>query len=109
MSNQPAWQDATAHIPALHIPAATCGVRLAQLLPQVPQWASVLERLVSQPLATLLSQSPKPLLQETWHSEFTHDGVSLLVEQAMPQPPQFLVSLVELTSHPSANSPLQSR
>jgi hypothetical protein len=57
---KPALQLATPQRPALHAGVALAG---AQAIPQPPQWATALVVLVSQPLAALASQLPKPALQ----------------------------------------------
>src|SRR5262249_19772946 len=49
---------------------------------------------------TLPSQSPKPVVQLRWQAPETHEGVSLLVLHAAPQPPQFMGAVLMLSLHP---------
>ena len=57
-------------VPALHEGVAWAG---AHVLPQPPQCAAVVLVLVSQPVFTSLSQSPKPALHVIWHAPETHE------------------------------------
>jgi hypothetical protein len=59
----------------------------AHTRPQAPQSPSV-ERLASQPLPTMPSQSPKPGLHRIVQRLPTHVGVPFVVGHAIPQPPQ---------------------
>jgi len=64
--------------------------RLAQARPQPPQWAVVVAVLVSQPLAALMSQSPKePVHKPTAQAPMEHTGAPLATLQIIPQPPQW--------------------
>jgi len=79
-----------------------------QVTPQPPQFALVVSS-VSQPLAWLLSQLPKPTLHEpTWQVLFEHAAVALGTLHAWPQVPQFAAELVVLVSQPSSPLLLQS-
>lgn len=80
---------------------------LLQTVLQPPQCAGVL-RLVSQPLAGLLSQSPKPEEQAIPQLPLVHVGVPPAVEHFRVQPLQLLTSVFRLTSQPSAGLLLQS-
>src|SRR2546428_811327 len=94
-----------AQAPALH--AALAWARL-QALPQLPQLAMSPVVSVSHPLATLLSQLPKPLLQVIWQAPALHAGVPLLLEQTFPQAPQCAVLALVSVSQPLATLPSQS-
>jgi hypothetical protein len=75
--------------------------------PQPPQLPLVL-RLVSQPLAALPSQFPKPALHEAMaHEPLAQVAVALVREHATPQPPQF-ASELSAVSQPLAGIPSQS-
>lgn len=71
-------------------------------LPQPPQLFVSLVVLISQPLATLLSQFAYPALHATEHFEAAHVGVALFVLHAWPHPPQFFGSVVMVVSQPFA-------
>ena len=80
-----------------------------QTLLQAPQLLTLLVRLVSQPLAALLSQSAKPALQlAILHVAFEHEDVPLLEEQTLLQAPQLATLLVRLVSQPLAGLLSQS-
>src|SRR5690348_1982376 len=69
---------------------------------QLPQWL-VLSSGVSQPVAALESQSPKPVLQLTIAQvPPVQVSLALVVEQAWPQVPQLAVLPVTSISQPSA-------
>ena len=103
-SANPALQEAILHDPVVHEGVAWL---VEQALPQAPQLVGLV-RLASQPSMGLLLQSANPAPQEAiLHDPFVHDGVALLVEQALPQAPQ-LVGLLRLASQPSAGLLLQS-
>src|SRR5438045_3572886 len=91
-------------------PAVQAAVALASThaWPQVPQLASVALRSVSQPLATLLSQLPKPALQAIWQAPATQLAAPFAVEQALPQAPQLVTLVLVLVSQPLVTSPSQS-
>jgi hypothetical protein len=67
--------------------------------PHAPQLLVVVMA-VSQPLATLLSQSAKPELHLILHVDPTHVPVPPDWLQPLPQPPQLFASLVVLISQP---------
>jgi len=92
-SQAPTWQT----------PCAQTGVSLAmgQALPQTLQLATLVLRLVSQPLVTSLSQLPKPGAQAIAQAPARHDGVPLTDEQRAPQLPQLRGSPAMLVSQPS--------
>jgi len=75
---------------------------------QPPQWFTSTWLFTSQPLLTLPSQLRKPAKQAIWHAEPTHEGVPLVLEHTVAQPPQCEASLVRFTSQPSFAWPLQS-
>jgi len=82
---------------------------LVHALPQAPQLA--LSELTgrSQPLLAMPSQSRKPALQAiTRHPPATHTAVALGRLHALPQAPQWLVSVWVLTSQPFASIRSQS-
>jgi hypothetical protein len=81
----------------------------AQALPQAPQWATVARVSVSQPLALIASQSPKPALQASSQRPAAHVPEALgLAAQAIPQAPQCAAAVMVLVSQPLAGSPSQS-
>jgi hypothetical protein len=63
---------------------------------------------VSQPLTTLPSQLPKPLLHAIWQVEPTHDGVPFVPLHTLPQAPQLVGLVVVFVSHPFPALPSQS-
>ena len=79
----PAWQK-----PPTQLPPA------GQTLPQKPQLLGSVPVLVSQPSPISPSQSAKPALHAViWQEEATHEELPLTTApQAMPQPPQLLLS-----------------
>lgn len=76
--------------------------------PQAPQLSTFFVVSTSHPSATWLSQSANPVAHLMEQAPRAQVAVSLLVEQGLPQPPQFAASESELTSQPSFGSPLQS-
>lgn len=64
-----------------------------QAAPHAPQLALLVVRSISQPLLTLLSQSPKLVLHVSVHFPALHEGVSLLLLHAFVQLPQCATSL----------------
>ena len=101
-----------AHVATVHAPAEQPAVAFAsaQTLPHVPQLATFVETLVSQPsVRTLPLQSAKPGLQTPLQLLAEHVVLAmLLAEQTMPQPPQLPTLLVVSTSQPSLRKlPLQ--
>jgi hypothetical protein len=70
-------------------------------LPQRPQCAAAVCVSVSQPLAALLSQSPKlPEQRPTAQRPIVHVGSALATVQPIPQPPQ-LAALLCVSMHAS--------
>ena len=70
----------------MHPPAAQIPVHAR---PQAPQWALLVRVSVSQPLATLPSQSPKPALQAVIaHALARQSAVALARVHARPHAPQ---------------------
>ncbi len=68
---------------------------------QVPQWALVVLRLVSQPSDAMPLQSPKPALQVKPHVPEEHVGVALAgVGHTLPQMPQLVRDVLRLVSQP---------
>jgi hypothetical protein len=100
--------------PVLHVPSAhTLFTQLAdafgklQILVQLPQACALLVRLVSQPLPTLPSQLPQPVLQAIEQVPEAHDAAPLAVLHAWAQPPQCSVLVLVLTSQPLVACPSQ--
>jgi hypothetical protein len=92
-------------VPVVHWPVP---FGIVHSLPQPPQSLIVL-RLVSQPVAAILSQSSYPPLQVAMPQlPPTHAAVALLSMQAMPQAPQLSLLDERLTSQPSEALVLQS-
>jgi hypothetical protein len=91
-------------------PFTQLGVPLVplQAAPQELQFAVLVLRSTSQPLATLPSQLPKPDEHEMLHAPLTHEGIPFAFEQIFAQVPQCTASLLRSISQPSLASPLQS-
>jgi len=82
---------------------------VGQAVPQVPQCEVLARTSVSQPLAGVMSQSPKPGSHAaTAQAPATHDGVPLETEQRAPQRPQLEASLRVSTSQPFSGLMSQS-
>jgi hypothetical protein len=64
--------------------------------------------LVSQPLSTLLSQSPNPTSHTVEHCELVHCGVPFTLLHAVEQLPQCEGSVLVFVSHPVETFPSQS-
>ena len=77
-----------------------------QVTPQAPQLAFVL-RLVSQPLAALPSQFPKPELQVGTQALEVQAVLPFGLVQGLEQAPQLLMSLVVFVSQPFEELPSQ--
>ncbi len=76
--------------------------------PHAPQLVLVAVRLVSQPLAGLLSQLPKPAMHvPSAHDPDAHVAVALAKTQRWPHAPQWLTSLAKVTSQPLVTLPSQ--
>jgi hypothetical protein len=100
-SAKPALQAPITQRPAEH---AGVALAAAQVVPQAPQLVAVLVRAVSQPLALLPSQLPKPALQVIPHAPIAHVAVPFAgTAHARPQPPQCAVEVLTFT-----HAPLQS-
>jgi len=86
------------------------GVPLAtvQVLPQVPQFPTLVCVLTSQPSVGELLQSPKPVLQLPMvHMPPEHAGVPFATVHTLPQAPQLPTLVPVLISQPSVESLLQ--
>jgi hypothetical protein len=93
----------------LHAPPAQVGVAMLlpeHAMPQPPQFAGLSPVEVSQPFESLLlSQSAKPALQAPLQVPPAQVGIAmLLLEQLLPQPPQFAGSLL-VSVHGGASEP----
>jgi hypothetical protein len=80
---------------------------LAHAAPQLPQFIASVARLVSHPVETLPSQSPKPALHTIEHAPLVQVGVSLFALQAAPHAPQSATLVPRFTLQPSLGLPLQ--
>jgi hypothetical protein len=92
------------HEPAVH---AVVPFAFVHELPQVPQFASVVFRLVSQPFDGAPSQFPNPELQAIEHEPSEQLGVPFVALQAAPQFPQFETFVSVFVSHPVEPIPSQ--
>lgn len=100
---QPGLQVAMAQVPVLQVVEALAAVHVT---PQPPQWAVELSG-VSQPLASTVSQLPKPGLQKSIRqAPVSQVGDALLRVQTEPHTPQ-LASEVSGASQPSRSDRLQ--
>lgn len=91
------------HAPSVQLPVVHDAAALGRehTIPHAPQWLVLLLVLVSQPLLSVPSQSPKPALHvPIEHTLAAHAGAALLRVHATPQPPQLEVLLVMLISQP---------
>ena len=81
-------QSVTRQVPVVQVKAVPLAMRVAlQGIAQPPQCDSVLS-VCSQPLAIILSQLPRPLLQVMRHAPLTQVEVPPTLLHAIPQPPQ---------------------
>jgi hypothetical protein len=89
-------------VPSWHAPPKQVEPAFVKLhaVAQLPQWVGLFVVLVSQPLATLPSQLPKPDEHVIEQVPAEHAGVPLADEHAAPQPPQFAVLVLMLVSQP---------
>jgi hypothetical protein len=97
------------HEATVHAPAAQPAVPLVvvQALPHAPQWLGSVVSARSQPLASLASQLPKPVLQlPILQLPVEHVGVAFVREQVVPQAPQ-CASVSSFCSQPSEYVVLQ--
>ncbi|MFO0602212.1 MAG: hypothetical protein U0324_03510 [Polyangiales bacterium] len=105
-SAKPASQ-AYEQAPAAHEAAAWA--RVAQAMPQPPQWAVVVRVSVSQPLASLPSQLPKPAAQVPTRQTPSRQAVAPpSVGHTRLHEPQWSAPVWVLASQPLAGSPSQS-
>ncbi len=96
LSRKPEAQAVGRQAPVEHETAVLLATRpVLQAVPHVPQLVAVLS--ASQPLRALPSQLEKPVLHVIEHMPEAHDGVPPALEQAIPQPPQWLVEVIVLT------------
>jgi hypothetical protein len=99
--------------PSPQAPPAQAGLPWARgghALPHVPQWARLVDRLASQPVAASWSQSPKPELQApSPHTPPPQVALALAGRgHAVGQLPQWSTATCRLVSQPVAASPSQS-
>jgi hypothetical protein len=104
-SPKPTLQAATVHRPE---PQAATALGRLHAPPQRPQCAVAVLVLVSQPLATLPSQSPKPAAQVMAQAPARHDAAPFVDGQALPQRPQWEGVTRVSTSQPLMGLPSQS-
>jgi hypothetical protein len=98
-------------VPSVHTLLTHVSLAFARLhtVPHAPQFARLVVRSVSQPLAELPSQSPLPVLQVAIpHTPFTQFGVPPVDGQTCPHAPQLFTSVLSAVSQPSFGLPLQS-
>ena len=103
---KPVAQVTTAQLPLEQEVVETCASRL-QLVPQVPQFATVVFVFVSQPLVMSPSQLPYPPLQSMVQALAAQPATPLLLLQAWLHVPQCATVLVVFVSHPSPTLELQ--
>ncbi len=104
-SAKPALQASSAQVLAVQAAVAFAN---EQPCPQEAQFATLLVRSVSQPLTTLLSQSPRPAAQlDSVHTPALHEAPPPMNEQTFPQELQLFTLVCVLVSQPSAVIPLQ--
>jgi hypothetical protein len=81
---------------------------LLQVLPQAPQFATVVFRLTSQPFAAMVSQLPQPDAQAVIAQvPVEHEVVALVYAHPLPHAPQSH-SVLRLASQPFTGLPSQS-
>jgi hypothetical protein len=113
-SPNPALQLVYVHAPVpLHAAPEALATVVAQLVPHTPQFAVVVFRFVSQPLALFPSQSPNPALQLVYvHAPVplhaAPEALATVVAQLVPHEPQFAALVFVLVSQPLALLPSQS-
>jgi hypothetical protein len=99
LMRKPEAQAVGRHMPVVHDTAVLLLTRpVLQAVAHAPQLVAVLS--TSQPLRALESQLAKPELHTIEQVPAAQDGVPPVLEQAMPQPPQWLVAVCVLT-HPA--------
>ena len=93
---------------ALEAQVGIAFARAGQAMPQAPQLVTLRVTSVSQPVAGLPSQLPKPVLQApSTHDEDEHVAPAWAKLQTIPQAPQLSASLVMLVSQPLVTLPSQ--
>jgi hypothetical protein len=98
------------HVPRVHTPELQVSVAFARLhtRPHAPQFARLVLRFVSHPLAALPSQSPSPVLQTLMpHVPPTQFGVPPVDGHTFPHDPQLERFVCVLTSQPFEARPSQ--
>jgi hypothetical protein len=94
----PAGQPEIPHTPIVHDAVAPIA---GHALPHIPQWVTELLSSVSQPLAAIPSQSPKPVSQlATAHIPIAHEAVAWGSMHRLPQRPQLFMSVARRTHSP---------
>jgi hypothetical protein len=93
----------------LHAPELQAGTPFVEphTVPHVPQFERLLERVVSQPFETLLSQLPNPALQVIPQLPVVQLAVPFVELQALVQLPQRLTLVFRLISQPLVTLPSQ--
>jgi hypothetical protein len=104
-SPKPGLHRATAQVPTLQLAVA---LAREHARPQAPQLVTLVSVLVSQPLAALPSQSPKPRPQVISQRPAAQRGVPFWLEQSAPHAPQCATLDASATSQPLAALPSQS-
>ena len=92
-----------------HVPVQQASLPpIMQRFPHLPQWSRLVNKLVSQPVAALRSQSPRPALQDTTvHVPLVHVPTPPVTVHGTRQPPQFSFVSIRV-SQPSVSIALQS-
>jgi hypothetical protein len=91
------------HVATAHAPIRQAGVAWARVhvRPQAPQCATEPVTSVSQPLAAIVSQSPRPVAQPaTRHTPVTHAAVALSSMHTRSHMPQCVVDVDVSTQRP---------
>ena len=105
-SAKPGLHAATAQRPAAQLAVALARV---QMVPHAPHAEAVVPRLVSQPLAAIPSQSPKPASHAaTTQAPPMHAGAAWLSLHVVPQAPHAVIVVPRLVSQPLLATPSQS-
>lgn len=97
---RPGWQAMAVHTPAWQVSPPL------QVMPQPPQLAEVVSA-VSHPFAADPSQLPRVLLHWIPHMPLLHVAEPPVELHWIPQPPQWLMSVRVLISHPVTGRPSQ--
>ena len=85
----------TPHIPMVHNAPVACAPT-GHMLPQVPQFDRVFSG-ASQPSAAMPLQFPQPASQLKPHIPAVQDGVEFGLAQALPQAPQLVVVVTDVS------------